>query len=81
MKSPSPLELDVRPICALKKPPMPVILAALSRLAPGQSLRLIAPFEPVPLYDFMAERGFVHQTRQQESDMWIVLFFLKADGA
>ncbi|MGC4074125.1 MAG: DUF2249 domain-containing protein [Nibricoccus sp.] len=74
MKTPSPLELDVRPLCAGGRPPMPAILDALGRLAPGQSLRLIAPFEPVPLYDFMGQRGFTHETSEREAGVWIILF-------
>ncbi len=74
MQNPSALELDVRPLCAQKKPPMPAILGALARLEPGQSLRLIAPFEPVPLYDVLGGRGFSHETHEREPGIWEVLF-------
>jgi uncharacterized protein (DUF2249 family) len=70
----TPLELDVRPLCAQKKAPMPAILTAVSRLAPAQALRLIAPFEPVPLYEFLEARGFSHQSREREPGVWEVLF-------
>jgi len=53
---------------------MPAIQDALSRLEPGQSLRLIAPFEPVPLYDFLAQRGFTHEATETEPGLWTVLF-------
>jgi uncharacterized protein (DUF2249 family) len=77
MKTPSPLELDVRPICVRGRPPMPAILDALAKLEPGQPLRLIAPFEPVPLYDFLAQRGFSHETSEPEPGVWAVLFSAK----
>lgn len=69
-----PLELDVRPLCARQRPPLPAIQQAIAQLEPGQSLRLIAPFEPVPLYEFMATRGFSHESRETEPGTWTVLF-------
>jgi len=69
-----PLDLDVRPLCEQRKPPMPAILTALSQLQPGQSLRLTAPFEPVPLYDFLGAKGFSHQSREREPGVWEILF-------
>ena len=53
---------------------MPAILDAVSRLEPGQALRLIAPFEPVPLYDFLGQRGFAHETSEPEPGVWAVIF-------
>src|SRR4051812_24275870 len=47
MKTPSPLELDVRALVARQRPPLPAIQQAIAQLEPGQALRLIAPFEPV----------------------------------
>lgn len=70
----APLELDVRPLIERSRPPMPAILDALGRLAPAQSLRLVAPFEPKPLFEFMAQRGFTHRARQRQDGAWEVLF-------
>jgi uncharacterized protein (DUF2249 family) len=81
MKNPPPFELDVRPLCAQGRPPMPAILAALAELSPGQALRLSVPFEPVPLYEFLRARGFSHDSRQAGPDLWIVLFSPVGDGA
>lgn len=74
MQPQKPLPLDVRPICARRQPPMSAILDALARLEPGQSLELTAPFEPVPLYDFLGARGFSHETREPEPGVWVILF-------
>lgn len=60
---------------------MPAILTSVSRLGPGQALRLIAPFEPVPLYEFLAARGFGHESREREPGVWEVLFTPTPDGA
>ena len=74
MQPPPPLELDVRPLVAARRPPLPAIMAALARLAPGQALRLIAPFEPAPLYEHLGQRGFAHEAQQLEDGAWEVVF-------
>ncbi|AHF92696.1 hypothetical protein OPIT5_23200 [Opitutaceae bacterium TAV5] len=70
----SPVELDVRPLLARNRPPLPAILAAVARLEPGQTLCLIAPFEPVPLYEVLGASGFSHEIVKHESDVWVVHF-------
>lgn len=79
MPNPEPLELDVRPLVARQRPPLPAIQQAIARLKPGQALRLIAPFEPVPLYEFMTARGFARETRETETGVWTVLFSRRED--
>ena len=69
-----PLELDVRPLCAQRRAPLPAILDALTRLEPGQAFRLKAPFEPVPLYTLFRARGFTHESEQAAPDLWVILF-------
>jgi uncharacterized protein (DUF2249 family) len=69
-----PLELDVRPLLAAQRGPLPSIMAALARLAPGQALRLIAPFEPRPLYAHLAQRGFTAQPHRRADGAWEILF-------
>jgi uncharacterized protein (DUF2249 family) len=74
MSSPPVLELDVRPFFERQRPPLPAILSAINRLQPGQALRLIAPFEPQPLYDLLAERGYRATPRLRDDDAWEILF-------
>lgn len=81
MIPPLPLELDVRPLVQQKSPPLPAILDAVSRLSPGQSLRLIAPFEPEPLYELLAKRGFSHETRQRDDGAWEILLHPAGEDA
>lgn len=52
------VHLDVRPMVANGQEPFATIMQALERLEPGTTLILQAPFEPVPLYDALALRGF-----------------------
>ena len=66
---PSERTLDVREIDG---EPFDDIVAALETLDGGDRLRLIAPFEPVPLYKVLESRGFAHESEQQ-GDVWHVL--------
>jgi len=67
------IELDVRPILAAGGSPLSPIMDAVDRLAPGQGLRLIVPFDPVPLYGRLAARGLVAEKRMR-ADHWDILF-------
>ena len=71
---PPPLEVDVRPICAARGAPLPHILDAVGRLAPGQALRLLAPFEPAPLYQLLGRQGFSHDVMMRDDGTWEILF-------
>lgn len=69
-----PLEFDARPLFASGRPPLPSILMVLSRLKPGQRLQLIAPFEPLPLYELLRARGYTPVPRQRKDGAWEILF-------
>ena len=56
----------------LDEPPFDPIVAALDDLGADESLLLINGFEPVPLYDVLAERGFDHETDRVAEDEWHV---------
>ncbi|MFA7523747.1 MAG: DUF2249 domain-containing protein [Oscillospiraceae bacterium] len=68
------LELDVRPILIAGGEPFGEIMAAVDRLAPGQGLRLLASFRPVPLFAVLAKKGFSHAEREIGGGDWEVLF-------
>ena len=74
MTSLPPLEFDARPLFAAGRPPLPAILNAINRLQPGQPLRLIAPFQPLPLYELLRARGFTPEPSEREDGAWEVLF-------
>lgn len=74
MTTPCPLELDVRPQLARGEEPFAAIMEAADRLQPGQSLRLIAPFRPAPLFSVMANRGFGVSDRRRSDGAWEVVF-------
>jgi uncharacterized protein (DUF2249 family) len=68
------VDLDVRPILRAGGEPFATILAVLGQLAPGQGLRLYTPFKPVPLFQVMANRGFMHEATEIEDGDWEVRF-------
>jgi len=74
MPSVPAFEFDARPLFAAGKPPLVPILNAVSRLAPGQALRLIAPIEPLPLVQMLSQRGFTAESQSREDGSWEILF-------
>jgi hypothetical protein len=69
-----PVRLDVRPIIGAGDEPFETIIAAADRIAEGGVLKLTAPFQPVPLYPVMRQRGFAATTDQRAPDEWVVRF-------
>ena len=72
--TPAPRVLDTRPIFAQAQSPCDAIDAAAATLLPGQSLVLLVPFEPLPLYVKFESRGFHHQSEQLSDGTWRVEF-------
>lgn len=66
--------LDVRPDLERGDEPFVRIMEAAARTGSGQSLVIIAPFEPVPLYAVLGAQGFTYQAECVASDEWIVHF-------
>lgn len=66
--------LDVRPELEQGGEPFVRIMEAASAIMPGGTLVIIAPFEPVPLYDVLGARGFSHETEKVAADEWMVQF-------
>jgi uncharacterized protein (DUF2249 family) len=71
---PAARELDVRPLLAAGQGPIGAILEAVQALAPGQALRLIAPFEPAPLYAKLGDKGFTHEVRRRDDGAFEITF-------
>lgn len=68
------LLLDVRPDLARGDEPFARIMEAAASVQQGQTLTLIAPFEPVPLYGVLGAQGFAHETQQVGAAEWVVRF-------
>lgn len=72
--TPAPRTLDVRPELRSGGEPLPRILQAMSQLQPGQSLRLLTTFEPIPLYAVLGWKGFCHVACQHREGDWEIVF-------
>lgn len=68
------LSLDLRPVLRAGGEPIADIMRAISRLEPGQRLRLMTTFKPVPLFGLLDKKGFDHTESQLADDEWEVLF-------
>jgi uncharacterized protein (DUF2249 family) len=66
--------LDVRDDIRQGRQPCGKILQTAESLKDGEALRLIAPFEPVPLFSLLAGKGFSHQAKPLSAGDWEVLF-------
>jgi uncharacterized protein (DUF2249 family) len=66
--------LDVRPDIRSGRHPFDKIQNALSSIGDGEALRLLVPFEPVPLFSVAAAKGFGHQSTQTAEGDWEVIF-------
>lgn len=72
--TPTPFDLDVRPILRSGGEPFSAIMEAVASLAPGQGLRLVASFKPVSLFQVLGAQGFEPSAREIGNGDWEVLF-------
>jgi len=70
----NPVELDIRPLIEVGHPPFQKIMETVGALPPGAGFRLIAPFEPTPLYPLMTDKGFDHSPTQMPDGFWQIEF-------
>lgn len=68
---PSVIFIDARDL----EPPEPLekVMQALALLRPGQSIRLLLPREPFPLYPILAAHGYGHETRMEADGSYVIL--------
>ena len=68
------VKLDVRQEIQQGREPFGLIMRTVGQLQPKESLLLVAPFEPVPLFGVMANRGFSHTARALPDGSYEILF-------
>jgi uncharacterized protein (DUF2249 family) len=68
------VDLDVRPILRAGGEPFEKIIEAVNRLKPGQGLKLIATFKPIPLLHVLGSKGFTYEMEELDGGEWAVLF-------
>src|SRR5688572_3032207 len=68
------ITLDVRPDFRAGQHPCDKIQNALGSVGENEALRLLVPFEPVPLFEVAASKGLSHSANQTPNGDWEVLF-------
>lgn len=66
--------LDVRPMMAAGQEPFAAIMEVVGVLKPDEDFELLAPLEPIPLYQVLGARGFSHETENLGGGDFRVLF-------
>jgi len=74
------ITLDVREEFRSGQHPCDKIQNALSRVGDGEALRLLVPFEPVPLFEVARTKGLTHDSKQISGGDWEVLFSHDAEA-
>lgn len=72
--------LDVREELRSGRRVFEKIQAALGNVAKGETLRLLVPFEPVPLFQVAAGKGLDYRSKQTPEGNWEVLFSRETDA-
>lgn len=73
--------LDVREQVRGGEEPYHRIMKTVASLRADQVLQLCNIFEPVPLYDILAQRGFAHWTERRGPQEWWITFYRAATPA
>lgn len=66
--------LDVREMMARGGDPFAAIMRVVEGLTPGERFELLAPLDPVPLYEVLGARGFEHVTEALGGGDYRVVF-------
>ena len=66
--------LDVRSDVEHDGEPYIRMMEVAQAIRPGETFVIIAPFEPIPLYDVLRAQGFLYETQQVAHNEWVVCF-------
>jgi uncharacterized protein (DUF2249 family) len=79
--TPHIITLDVREEFRSGQSPCDKVHGALQQVGPNETLRLLVPFEPVPLFQVAGKLGLTHVAKAQAGGDWEVLFSRDANAA
>jgi TusA-related sulfurtransferase len=74
------IDLDVRPVIAAGKDPLNLIIEKIKTIQPGQVLKIINSFEPIPLILLLEKRGFISYTDIINENLTETYFHKKMDA-
>ena len=64
--------LDVRPDVEHDGEPYIRMMEVAQAIKPGETFVIIAPFEPIPLYDVLRAQCFLYETQQVAHNEWVI---------
>ncbi|MBP9901103.1 MAG: DUF2249 domain-containing protein [Verrucomicrobiota bacterium] len=73
--------VDVRDDIRSGRSPLSAVLKVVATLLPDETLRVLAPFEPAPLYELLGRQGFQQAAKLIAGSDWEVLFTRKPGTA
>lgn len=75
------VRLDVRTLFDAGQEPLPTILEVVGRMKVGEVLKLLVPFEPVPLFGVLGAKGFSHWRvdPEDQEELWTIYFYREGD--
>lgn len=74
------ITLDVRPDIEAGTDPFKKIMATIKDLKPGETIKIINSFEPIPLINLLRQKGFTPTVERPEPGI-VVTYLLKGDKA
>jgi uncharacterized protein (DUF2249 family) len=74
------ITLDVCADIRAGREPFSKIMNAVAQLQADEDLRIIAPFEPVPLFELLRRQGFQHASKANATGTWEVRFTRQPGG-
>ncbi len=72
--------LDVREDLRNGREPFSRVMGAVVKLPPDEKLRMLAPFEPTPLFSVLGNQGFSHESKPIPSGDWEILFTRRGEA-
>ena len=75
------IDFDVRELLASGKDPLSLILEKIKSVKPGEALKVINTFEPVPLIKMLEKQGFDVYADNMSSDLVETYFYKNSDNA
>jgi hypothetical protein len=69
------IDVDVREDLRSGREPLARILGVAKSVPPGRVLHVRAPFQPVPLYNVLAQQGFAHHSERFSDNDWSTWFW------
>jgi uncharacterized protein (DUF2249 family) len=75
------VDLDVRAVLASGRDPLNIILEKIKTIQPGQILKIINTFEPIPLIKMLEKKGFVTFTETLDANLVETYFYKQSETA